>query len=192
VRHNFSGAFSYGLPNAFHNRIASFAFQHWGLDDRFTARTGFPVTLRNGTRNFVDPVTGQVFQGGLDIKPGVPVYLYGGQFPGGQEINPAAFTKPASGFVGDAPRNFARGLGAWQMDFAVRREFPIHERLKLQFRAEAFNVFNHPNFGTINGVFGQATFGQATKTLAQSLGILSPLYQAGGPRSLQFALKLAF
>ena len=39
---------------------------------------------------------------------------------------------------------------AWQMDLAVRRDFPIHERLKLQFRAEAFNIFNHPNFGAIN------------------------------------------
>ena len=36
------------------------------------------------------------------------------------------------------------------MDLAVRRDFPIHERLKLQFRAEAFNIFNHPNFGVIN------------------------------------------
>jgi len=64
--------------------------------------------------------------------------------------------------------------------------------LKLQFRAEAFNIFNHPNFGLINPAFGQSTFGQATSTLAQSLGGLSPLYQLGGPRSMQFALKLIF
>ncbi len=140
----------------------------------------------------VDPVTGQTYQGGVNLAPGVPIYLYGQQYPGGRTINPAAFTAPPSGLIGDAPRNFARGFGAWQMDLAVRREFPIHERLKLQFRAEGFNVFNHPNFGTINGRFGQNTFGQATATLAQSLGILSPLYQMGGPRSMQFALKLAF
>ena len=80
------------------------------------------------------------------------------------------------------------------MDLAVRREFPIHENLKLQFRAEAFNIFNHPNFGSINPNFGTAptTFGQATGTLANSLGVLSPLYQMGGPRSMQFALKLVF
>jgi hypothetical protein len=70
--------------------------------------------------------------------------------------------------------------------------------LKLQFRAEAFNVFNHPNFGTINqqlcspGPGTQCTFGQALSTLNSSLGILSPLYQTGGPRSMQFALKLVF
>lgn len=78
------------------------------------------------------------------------------------------------------------------MDLAVRRDFPIYERLKLQFRAEAFNVFNHPNFGIINPNLGQSTFGQATGTLASSLGVLNPLYQMGGPRSMQFALKLVF
>ena len=93
---------------------------------------------------------------------------------------------------GNAPRNFLRGFGAWQMDLAVRREFPIHERLTLQFRAEAFNVFNHPNFGFINPTIDSPQFGQARATLAQSLGNLSGLYQMGGPRSMQFALKLAF
>jgi hypothetical protein len=78
------------------------------------------------------------------------------------------------------------------MDLAIRREFAIHEALKLQFRAEGFNIFNHPNFGSINPNFGTATFGQATATLASSLGVLSPLYQQGGPRSMQFALKFVF
>ena len=87
------------------------------------------------------------------------------------------------------------------MDLAVRREFPIYENLRLQFRAETFNVFNHPNFGQINAFCGGTSgipgctnpqFGQATGTLANSLGVLSPLYQMGGPRSMQFALKLVF
>jgi hypothetical protein len=79
------------------------------------------------------------------------------------------------------------------MNLAVRREFPIHENLKLQFRAEAFNIFNHPNFGEIDTGSGDLTFGQATATLAQSLGsVLSSQYQTGGPRSMQFALKFIF
>ena len=78
------------------------------------------------------------------------------------------------------------------MDLAVRREFPIYENLKLQFRAEAFNLFNHANFGHIDPFLGSAGFGRADHTLAQSLGVLSSLYQAGGPRSMQFALKLVF
>jgi hypothetical protein len=111
--------------------------------------------------------------------------------PGGRAINPNAFTSVSSG-LGNVPRNFARGFGAWQMNVAVRREFPIYENLKLQFRAEAFNVFNHPNLGLINNNLGQNTFGQAQFTLANSLGVLNPLYQMGGARSMQFALKLVF
>jgi hypothetical protein len=205
IRNNFSAAFSYDLPNVGHNGFLNAALHDWGLDNRFTARSGFPVPL-NGNQNF-DPLTGQAMFSGLDLVPNQPVYLYGGNCatvlqglgdlppgkgcPGGRAINPQAFTNASSGF-GTAPRNFARGFGAWQMDVAVRRDFPIHERLKLQFRAEAFNVFNHPNFGAINSRFGQPTFGQATGTLANSLGILSPLYQQGGARSMQFALKLVF
>jgi len=177
---------------------------HWGIDDRLTARTAFPVTLKG--RQLLQP-NGQFYFAGLNLVPGQPTYLYGtncstvlqglgGLVPGrgcpaGKAINPQAFTNVTSGF-GNAPRNFVSGFGAWQMDLALRRDFPIHERLSLQFRAEAFNVFNHPNFGTINSSFGQKTFGQATATLANSLGILSPLYQQGGSRSMQFSLKVIF
>jgi len=205
VRQNLSAAVSYDLPNAYNNKFASALLHHWSLDDRFSVRTGFPVNPLGP--EFVDTTTMQVVPSELNLT-GAPIYLYGSQCvavyanglgcPGGRAINPAAFSPAASGQEGDAPRNFARGFGAWQMDLAVRREFPIYERLKLQFRAEAFNVFNHPNFGTINtnycvtGPGTGCTFGQATATLAQSLGVFSPLYQSGGPRSMQFALKLMF
>jgi hypothetical protein len=203
VRHNFSGAFSYDLPDVGHGRLASAFLDHWGLDGRLTARTAFPVTLGG---NPIPLPNGKYYSAGLSFASGQPVYIYGSNCantynnvvngvllpcPGGRAINPNAFTSVSSGY-GDTPRNFARGFGAWQMDTAVRREFPIHERLKLQFRAEAFNLFNHPNLGTINGQFGQANFGQATATLANSLGVLNSLYQMGGPRSMQFALKLVF
>jgi len=91
-----------------------------------------------------------------------------------------------------------------QWDFAVHRDFPIHESLKLQFRAEMFNVVNRPNFappvGDISGSSGP--FGYSTQLLGQYLGGgsngygfsggLNPLYQIGGPRSIQLALKLLF
>ena len=203
VRHNFSGAFSYDLPSVGRGGITSAILSHWGFDDRLTARSAFPVPLLG---NLITQPGGKTTYGGLSFT-GAPVYLYGANCasilqglgdlqpnqgcPGGRAINPNAFISVNSGY-GDAPRNFARGFGAWQMNTAIRREFPIHERLKLQFRAEAFNIFNHPNFGVINGQLGQQTFGQATATLANSLGGLNPLYQMGGPRSMQFALKLMF
>jgi hypothetical protein len=200
LRHSFSSAVTYDLPNnGFENKVAKATLRHWSLDTRFSARTGFPVTLNGNT--IVDPATGATYFGNLDLVPGQPIYIYGSQCaavynngkpcPDGRAIDPNAFALPASG-AGDAPRNFARGFGAWQMDFAVRREFPIHERLKLQFRAETFNIFNHPSFGQIDAYFGDPTFGQALATLNSSLPGLSPLYQSGGSRSMQFALKLTF
>lgn len=199
VRHNFSAALSYDIPDTLgESRVGSILFHHWGIDDRFTARTAFPVTLSGP--DYTDPATGQIVYAGLDRVLGEPTYLYGSQYPGGRTVNADAFALPPgcdffscpSPSVGNAARNFVRGFGAWQMDVAVRRNFPIHEGLRLQFRAEAFNVFNHPNFGSINATFGNPLFGQATATLGSSLGVLSPLYQIGGPRSLQFALKLMF
>jgi len=217
VRHNFSAALTYELPGVSHGGFARAILHDWALDDRFMARTGFPVTLSG--EGVVNPVTFQQYLTGLDLLAGQPLYIYGSQCagifgstcPGGRAINPNAFRLPSGctaiscppSAVGDAPRNFVRGFGAWQMDLAVRREFALYERLKLQFRAEGFNVFNHPNFGAINATYcstdhtspafsPNCTFGQATATLARSLGVLSPLYQSGGPRSMQFALKLIF
>jgi hypothetical protein len=202
VRHSASAAFSYSPAFKVRNPIASAIFANWGLDDRFTARTGFPVTLQ-GPLTY-DPNTGAETFAGLDLIPGQPLYLYGGQYPGGRAINAAAFAVPTGCTIafcgqptlGNAPRNFVRGFGAWQTDLAVRREFPLFERLRLQFRAEAFNIFNHPNFGKVDPTYclpsATCTFGTALQTLSSSLGVLSPLYQMGGPRSLQLALKLAF
>lgn len=204
IRHNFSAAFSYDLPSVRRNALVNAVLQGWGLDDRFTERTAFPVTLMGF--GMLQP-NGQIFDEGLNIVPGQPIYLYGANCalilqglgdltpgqgcPGGRAINPNAFANVSSG-LGDAPRNFARLFGAWQMDLGVRRDFPIREGLKLQFRGEAFNIFNHPNFGAINGQSGTGTFGQSTATLASSLGVLNPLYQMGGSRSMQFALKMTF
>jgi hypothetical protein len=223
VRHNFTGAFSYDLPNVGHNGFLNALLHHWGLDDRFTARSSFPVTLNGVT--YIDPNTGKVVNGGLNWDPTQPLYLYGATCnqifqnalppgcPGGRAINPNAFSPavdPVTGnpTLGNAPRNLARGFGAWQMNLGVRREFPLYERMKLQFRAEAFNVFNHPNFGTISsGSFSgycspnptnpnftpACNFGLANATLANSLGnTLTSLYQTGGPRSMQVSLKVVF
>jgi len=89
-----------------------------------------------------------------------------------------------------------RGFPLNQVDFALRRQFNFTEKVHLQLRAEAFNLFNHPNFGLPENNLTSAQFGRTTRTLATSLGSqgtgLSPLFQVGGPRSIQFALRLGF
>jgi hypothetical protein len=138
----------------------------------------------------------------LDARPnlnsGVPLELFGSQFPGGKIFNRAAFSAAPVGQQGNLGRNVLRGFGAWQADVAVQRNFQLKENIGLRFRTEFFNLFNHPNFGSPINTLTSSFFGRSTQTLANSLGSggasggLNPLYQIGGPRSIQFALKLEF
>ena len=127
-----------------------------------------------------------------------PLVLYGSQYPGGKIFNKAAFTVPPKGQQGNFGRNVLRGFGAWQADLALQRQFRVTEKVGLRFRAEFFNIFNHPNFGNPNNTLANPIFGHSTQTLASSLGSgganggFNPLYQIGGSRSIQLALKLQF
>lgn len=190
VRNNFQAGLTWDIPRSPAHRTAGLLLNGWGLDGRVTARGSFPVPLKGSP--YVDTDTGNVTYKGLNVIANRPVYLHGNQYPGGRIINPAAFDLPVTGIVGDAPRNFVRGFGAAQVNLAVRRDFRFHDALALQFRAEAFNILNHPNFGYIDPTYTDATFGQATQMLNQSLGTMASQYQQGGPRSMQFALKLLF
>ena len=197
VRHNLQGGVSWDIPHSNQERIASTLLNGWGLDGRINVRTAFPITLTGNT--LVDS-TGAQYYSGVNYNPSHPIFLRGSQYPGGRAINggpkvssaTAAFTSPMGTAAGDAPRNFVRAFGASQINCAVRREVHIVDYVSVQFRAEAFNVFNSPNFGYIDPTLGDAQFGQATKMLNSSLGSMSSLYQQGGARSMQFSLKLAF
>jgi hypothetical protein len=68
----------------------------------------------------------------------------------------------------------------------------VRDIAKVQFRAETFNLLNHPNFGYVQPTYTNALFGQATQMLNTSLATVAAQYQQGGPRSMQFALKLVF
>jgi len=189
IRHVFAAAATYDLPKPGNNPLARAILAHWFIDTSFHAQSALPVDLVARTQ--FDPADGSLVNLRPNVNPGVPFYM-SCACPGGREINSAAFTAPATGQSGDFGRNQVRGLGAWQQDFALRREFPLYESLKLQFRAEAFNIFNHPNFGTVQTTLTAANFGQATNMLSAQLGGISQLYQIGGPRSLQLALKIVF
>jgi len=80
----------------------------------------------------------------------------------------------------------------------LRRQFQLRERFSLQARADLFNIFNHPNFGSPINYMSSPLCGQSTQLPGASLGSggqnggLNPLYQIGGPRPAQLALKLVF
>jgi Carboxypeptidase regulatory-like domain len=197
ARHSLHGAVLASLP-APQSGLKGALLRNWTASSIFFARSALPTNVLSVTDGgaYVRP----------DVVPGQPLYLYGAGYPGGKGYNPAAFKEPPSGTLeGNFGRNVLRGFGAWQVDVAVHRQFKLSEHTGLQFRVEAFNVLNHPNFsnpsrdGYSNQVLlGYNGFGLSQMTLASSLspagtlGGLNPLFQVGGPRSFQFALRLTF
>ena len=194
VRHSFSAAVTFDLPRPAHGKHASVLLRDWSLDAIFRARTATPVNVLQTTGVFVGDL---VEARRPDLVEGVPLYLEDPSAPGGRRFNPVAF-RVTAGRQGSLGRNALRGFGLTQLDLAVRRQFALSDTARLQVRVEVFNVFNHPNFGDPVGDLGSRLFGLSTQTLARSLGTgginggLSPLYQVGGPRSVQLAVRLGF
>ncbi len=198
VRHSFSGALTYDIPGVSKFRPLSLLTRDWSVDAVIVSRSGFPF---NAIVFGSSPDPGGFATSRPDLVPGQPIWLFGSQCaaqqgapcPGGRALNAAAFSEPATPRQGTEGRNDIRGFGLTQVDLSLARKFPISDRLGLQFRADAFNVFNHPNFANpLPFVEFGPFFLQSFQMLNQSLGGLNPLFQEGGPRSLQLSLKLTF
>jgi Carboxypeptidase regulatory-like domain len=95
-----------------------------------------------------------------------------------QWFTTGAFGTPQPNSFGNAGRNILIGPGTFNIDFAAHKVFTITERMNLQFRAEFFNVLNHPQFNNPDTSLADSTFGQITTARA--------------PRIIQGALKLVF
>jgi len=197
VRHASNVALTYDIPMRSRNNVLKSLFKDFSLDTIFVARSATPVNIRTGGNG-----AGGFSVSRPDLIIGVPLYIDDPNVGGGRRINRLAFTTPV-GRQGTLGRNALRGFPMWQIDFALNREFTLKEELKLQLKAEFFNVFNHPNFGdpganSNTNALTNPQFGQSINMLGRSLGSggvnggLNPLYQVGGPRSIQLALKLKF
>jgi len=101
-------------------------------------------------------------------------------------FNPNAFIVPAAGTYGNVGRDTLTGPGLAELDVSVMKNTAISERVRLQFRAEFFNVLNHANFGTPNTV----VFSSASTTPASTAGVITST--ASTSRQIQFGLKLLF
>jgi hypothetical protein len=194
VRHAFTAGLTYVIPSPERNKAIRAGLGGWSVDGFVLARSAPPDELMGAL----------TFAGGIDLyprpnlNPGVPLVLHGSKYPGGKIFNSAAFSEPTPGTQGNFGRNVLRGFGATQADVALQRQFHLTEKIGLRFRSEFFNIFNHPNFGNPNNDLTSPLFGHSTQTLASSLGSgganggFSPIYQIGGPRSIQLAVKLQF
>ncbi|HEY0378979.1 MAG TPA: carboxypeptidase regulatory-like domain-containing protein [Pyrinomonadaceae bacterium] len=193
VRHTFAAAITYDLPKPSAGSFGSSLLGHWSVDAIIFARSAAPVDVFYRRDLGFGP-----FNFRPDVVPGVPLYLEDPAAPGGRVINRAAFGIPDALRQGRLGRNALRGFPFSQIDLSLHRRFPLTERVKLQLRADFFNIFNKPNFSDPVSDLSSGLFGRSTSMFGRSLGSsvgsvgLSPVYQSGGPRSVQLSLKLGF
>ena len=115
-----------------------------------------------------------------------------------QWFDPRAFLMPAAGTFGNVARGSFVGPKMTNFDMSLFKRFNITERYNLQFRAEAFNILNHPNFANPYG--GQNGFGLNDPSAGgfgcgcatPDIAAANPAVGSGGPRSVQLGLKLSF
>ena len=175
VRQRYNLITSYRLP--FGNNlkgVAGVLAKGWQLNGVATAQTGMATTIQTPS-NLAN--TGQTADrpnatGLGDTEAGFRTVT--------RWFNPQAYVLNAPFTIGTLGRNTARGPGMYQVDFSAFKEFSMRERYTLQFRAEFFNILNHPNLGMPNNVFGSSAFG----VIGDTGNYLS--------RNIQFALKLLF
>jgi hypothetical protein len=215
IRQNLSLSGSYRLPAPATGAIWS-PLRHWYVDFVETARTGLPFDIQtissnasgavsiNGTtvttttnaNGDVNSTVGLFAQVRADYN-GNPVWIPNPNVPGGQQLNIAAFDIVTGFEQGNLGRNSLRGFGAQQLDAGLRRAIPITERIGLTISAQAYNVFNHPNFANPSPFEGanlvSPNFGVVSEMLNQSFGgPVNSLFRPGGPRSIELTVRLRF
>jgi outer membrane receptor protein involved in Fe transport len=155
----------------------------WQVSGIAAAMSGRPINITIKRSASVMP-DGNTSGQRPDLVPGVPIYAAGQNI--NNWFNPAAFAKPAKDTWGNLGRNIARGPGYYEIDTALQKDIPLTERLKLEFRAEAFNLLNHPIYSDPGGSISSSSFGVITDQLNDGAT------GTGTSRRLQFMLRLEF
>jgi hypothetical protein len=166
----------YELPFKTKNKLLA----GWQINAIATLLSGFPFTPVIGSNRSGDGDTRNPDRPSLNPAFTGPIVL--GQ--PGQWYNPNAFVLPAFGTYGNLGRGAFNGPGLADLDFSLLKTTRVTEKTGLQFRAEFFNILNHPNFGTPNAtVFSSGA-------VNASAGLITTL--ATTPRQIQFGLKMIF
>lgn len=211
IRHNVTGSALYNLPELKgSNGLVRGVLGGWQASSIVQGRSGAPVNVQLVSGFFGNPVRPDY--------TGQPVRLSNFNWPYSSynvnafQVDPNFDGTPGKG-LGNVGRNVLRAPGFFQWDFSAAKNFPVTERLTVQFRADFFNILNHPNFGNPdvgicsalsvpittpspgcapNGTGGEQinpNFGKVGQTIASSN---SSLVGTGTARQEQFSLKLIF
>jgi hypothetical protein len=211
IRNRFALSLNYELPfKNFSNKAEKAVLGGWQVNSIVAWQSGKPVSITNASVNNVNDFANPTHGGGADrpnqvsdpFKAGNVSYTDADGNPqtckgptslkgGGNSywFNPCAFQRQVQGTVGSTARNSIYGPHFRHIDFSLFKDFPIYNTLKLQFRAEAYNITNTPNFyleNNVNNSASGARLGDGT------FGMLNESDPNNVPRELQFALKLQF
>ena len=149
----------------------------WEISGIYQYQSGMPYSVRT-SQDIAGVGTGSGNQ--FWNETGNSSVNVGSFTPGGVVwFNAAAFTQPAAGTFGNQQRNSIRGPSYWTTDASLRKNFPIYDRLTMQFRFEVFDFLNHPNWGAPNVTPTTGSFGTITS-------------KTNDDRQLQLALKMIF
>jgi hypothetical protein len=183
VRHNFNVGGTYAIPDS--NALGTFG-RGWLIGTVFTALSGRPFSARIGSRDRTGQDTGWEYADCL----AAPIYDYSN--PDGFITNAkTAFGTPANGKLGTCSRNSLRtpGLAQWALNFI--KQFTLHGSSKLQARWEIFNLLNRVNLGAIQtSNVRSSQFGTIGSTPDVDSG--NPVIAQGGPRAMQWSVKVLF
>jgi hypothetical protein len=186
-RHTFVSNVVYVMPSFKRwGSVARGVIGDWQVNGIFSYFGTTPVDITTGVNTIgTSSSVGQR----PNLVPGQPIYLHTNDST--QWLNPKAFSLPAPGQMGNLSRGMVRGKPINTLDASLNKNWGLSERTSLQFRAEFFNLLNHPNFVGFNTGLGfqgnrtQPNFGQPT-------GSFGTLTATQNHREIQFGLKLNF
>lgn len=178
ARHRFVISYIWQLPLPKYEGLAGKLVNGWSLSGITTFQSGTPIRITSNADNELQNSFAFLTAGEPDLV--APFHtLNPRNTPTHLAFDPSSFQQPAQrGVIGDSPRTICCGPGLNNFDFSILKDTGLNERMRLQFRAEFFNIFNHAQFFNPDGNISDGTFGQVV--------------QARDPRLVQFALKLLF
>jgi hypothetical protein len=204
-RHQITASYIYDLPLFRGKGLKNTLLGNWQYSGIAAWQTGTPFSVYNGANNgdnaglgngvASNAGAGQSYADVIsDPHKNIPQFDPSSGF-GPFIANPNAFAAPIGLTLGNSGRSFLRNPGHWNIDMALYKRFPIKESISFEFRAEAFNVFNHTQWGPLGGdqggAAGSAGFSSGTGTFVTGGNFL----QTGtvySPRILQLAAKFIF